>query len=46
MYLRNGFYVRSEVQYEHISRFPVLFSGVQSNLTAILEVGFIPERKK
>ena len=46
MYLRNGFYVRSEVQYEHISRYPLLFSGVQSNVTAILEVGFIPERRK
>jgi hypothetical protein len=46
LYLRNGFYVRSEVQYEHVSRFPVLFSGVQSNVTAILEVGFIPARRK
>ena len=46
LYLRSGFYVRSQFQYEHISRFPLLFSGVQSNLTAILEVGFIPERKK
>ena len=46
LYLRNGFYVRSELQYEHISRYPVLFTRVQNNLTAILEVGFIPERKK
>jgi membrane-associated phospholipid phosphatase len=46
VYLRNGFYVRSEFQYEHISRFPLLFSGVQRNVTATLEVGFIPERKK
>jgi hypothetical protein len=46
MYLRNGFYVRSELQYEHISRYPLLFSGVQQNVTAALEVGFIPERKK
>jgi len=46
MYLRNGFYVRSEVQYEHISRYPLLFTGVQKNVTATLEVGFIPERKK
>jgi len=46
MYLRNGFYVRSELQFEHISRYPLLFSGVQQNVTAILEVGFIPERKK
>jgi membrane-associated phospholipid phosphatase len=46
VYLRNGFYVRSEFQYEHISRYPLLFSGVQKNVTATLEVGFIPERKK
>src|SRR6266571_6002885 len=46
VYLRNGFYVRSELQYEHISRFPVLFNGVEKNVTATLEVGFIPERKK
>src|SRR5260370_3038605 len=46
MYLRNGFYVRSELQYEHISRYPLLFSGVQQNVTAALELGFIPERKR
>lgn len=44
--LRNGLYLRSELQYEHISRYPVLFIGVQKNLTAILELGFVPERKK
>jgi hypothetical protein len=46
LFLRNGFYVRSEVQYEHVSRYPVLFTGVQRNVTAILELGFIPERNK
>ena len=46
LYLRNGFYFRSAVQYEHISRYPVLFTGVRKNVTATLEVGFIPERKK
>jgi hypothetical protein len=46
VYMRNGFYVRSELQYEHISRYPLLFSGVQKNVTASLELGFIPERKK
>lgn len=46
MYLRSGFYVRGEVQYEHISRYPLLFNGVQRNVTAILELGFIPERRK
>jgi membrane-associated phospholipid phosphatase len=45
-YLRNGFYVKSELQYEHISRYPVLFNGPQSNVTAIVEMGFTPERNK
>ena len=44
LYLRNGFYVKSEMQYENISRYPILFSGPQRNITAILEVGFYPER--
>jgi hypothetical protein len=44
LYLRNGFYVKSEMQYENISRYPILFSGPQRNITAILEVGFHPER--
>jgi len=43
-YLRKGFYVKSELQYENISRYPVLFSGPQRNITGILELGFYPER--
>jgi len=46
-YLQSGFYMRAELQYEHISRYPVLFNGPQRNITAILEVGFSPrEREK
>src|SRR2546427_8514490 len=44
LYLRNGFYLQSELQYENISRYPILFSGPQKNVTAILEVGFYPQR--
>jgi membrane-associated phospholipid phosphatase len=44
LYLRNGFYMKGELQYENISRYPVLFSGRQRNVTATLEVGFYPER--
>ena len=44
LYLRNGFYMKGELQYENISRYPVLFKGPQRNVTAILEVGFYPER--
>jgi len=46
MHLQNGFYVKSELQYEHISRYPVLFNGPQRNFTVTLEVGFSPERRK
>ena len=44
MHLRSGFYWKTELQYEHISRYPVLFNGPQRNITAILEVGFSPKR--
>jgi Capsule assembly protein Wzi/PAP2 superfamily len=46
MYLQNGFYVKSELQYENISRYAILFSGSQKNFTAVLEVGFSPKGKK
>jgi membrane-associated phospholipid phosphatase len=46
MRLSSGFYVKSALQVEHISRFPLLFRGPQNNFTAIVEVGFTPERRK
>jgi membrane-associated phospholipid phosphatase len=47
MHLRSHFYIKTELQYEHISRYPLLFNGPQTNITAILEVGFSPrEREK
>lgn len=45
-YLSSGFYVKSEVQFEHIARYPILFRGGRNNVTAILEMGFSPERGK
>jgi membrane-associated phospholipid phosphatase len=42
MHLRSGFYWRTELQYEHISRYPLLFNGPQKNFTAIVEMGFSP----
>jgi len=42
MHLKSGFYLKSELQYEHISRYPVLFTGPQRNFTAIAEIGFSP----
>jgi protein involved in polysaccharide export with SLBB domain len=46
MYLHSGLYVKSQLQYEHISRYPLLFAGPQRNLTAIVELGFIPHKSK
>jgi hypothetical protein len=42
MHLKSGFYMKTELQYEHISRYPVLFNGRQRNFTAIAEIGFSP----
>jgi hypothetical protein len=44
IYLRNAFYAKAELQYENISRYPALFRGPQTNLTAIVEVGFYPRK--
>jgi membrane-associated phospholipid phosphatase len=46
IYLKNGFYFKSDFQFENISRYPVLFSGPQRNFTAVVELGFAPTRKK
>ena len=46
MDLRSGFYVRSQLQYERISRYPLLFSHRQSNTTAVVELGFVPHKRK
>lgn len=47
IHLRSRIYFKTDLQYEHISRYPVLFDGPQSNFTAILEVGLDPrEREK
>ena len=42
----SGFYMKTELQYEHISRYPMLFSGPQNNFTAIVEVGFYPPKRE
>lgn len=44
--LHNGFYMKTSVQYEHISRFPLLFNGPQQNVTASLEVGLYPRKRQ
>ena len=44
--LRSGLYLRSELQYEHISSYPILFNGSRENVSAILEVGIFPHLGK
>jgi membrane-associated phospholipid phosphatase len=44
--LTSGVYLKSQMQYEHISHYPILFSGSQRNVTAIIELGFLPHRVK
>jgi hypothetical protein len=46
IYLRSGFYLKSELQYEHISHYPILFHGPQRNVTAAIELGFSPVKEK
>jgi hypothetical protein len=46
LHRRSGFFVKSQLQYEHISHYPILFKGPQQNLTAIVELGFMPANKK
>jgi membrane-associated phospholipid phosphatase len=40
---RSGLYLKAFLQVEHISSFPLLFSGSRNNLTAAIELGFLPQ---
>ena len=40
--MHSGFYLKTQLQYENISHFPILFDGPQKNVTAIIEAGFEP----
>jgi hypothetical protein len=42
----SGMYIKSQIQYEHITHYPLLFNGPRQNLTAIVELGFIPHGAK
>ena len=46
MYLRSGLYFKSQLQYEHISRYPLLFNGPQKNIAAVVEMGLRWHEKK
>jgi hypothetical protein len=45
-HFRSGAYVRSLVQFERISHYPLLFPHAENNVTTSVEVGFEPLRKK
>ena len=40
---RSGLYLKSFFQFEHISSFPLLFSGTRNNVVASVELGFLPQ---
>ena len=44
-YLHSGFYFKTNLQYERISNYPLLFAGPQHNFTAIVEAGFAPRER-
>jgi hypothetical protein len=46
LYMKSGFYLRSQLQYERISHYPIRFNGPQRNFTAIVEFGFSPRDRE
>jgi membrane-associated phospholipid phosphatase len=40
---RSGAYIKSFLQFEHISSYPLLFTGSKNNVTAGIEIGFLPQ---
>jgi hypothetical protein len=42
---RSGFYWKGLLQFEHIFSYPLLFSGSKNNVTAAVEIGFLPPWK-
>ena len=40
---RSGVYLKGFLQFEHISSFPLLFPGSRNNVTASIEIGFLPQ---
>jgi hypothetical protein len=45
IYLPSGFYLKSQFQFENISRYPILFRGPERNYSAIVEAGYMPGRR-
>src|SRR5262249_36024098 len=40
--LSSGAYFKTILQFEHISKYPLLFTGPQNNVVASIEIGFLP----
>jgi hypothetical protein len=45
-YLKSGLYLKSQVQFEPISHYPILFDSSRRNLTAVVEFGWAPHRER
>jgi membrane-associated phospholipid phosphatase len=45
-YLKSGLYWKNQVQFEHISQYPILFGSSRRNLTAIVEFGWAPHHER
>lgn len=45
MYWKSGLYLKTQVQYENISHYPILFQTPRSNVSAALEFGFSPHER-
>jgi hypothetical protein len=44
-YLKSGFYLKNTVQFENISRYPLLYDRPRHNLSAIVEFGWTPRHR-
>jgi Capsule assembly protein Wzi/PAP2 superfamily len=43
---RSGVYLNALCQFEHISSYPLLFSGSRNNVVVALELGFLPQWRR
>jgi hypothetical protein len=43
---RSGMYFKGMLQFEHIFSYPLLFSGSRNNVTAEVEIGFLPQWRR
>jgi hypothetical protein len=46
IYFKSGLYLKSQLQFEYISHFPILFKGSQHNVAANVEFGLSPDSRQ